>query len=85
MCRSSMSGISGPAVDGQPSTALPAPAPEDIAYIIYTSGTTGVPKGVAITHRNVTRLLEALDADVELSRGAGVDAVAFLGLRRLGV
>src|SRR5262249_51563108 len=27
-----------------------------------TSGTTGAPKGVAVTHRNVTRLLEALDA-----------------------
>ncbi|MGA9679108.1 MAG: amino acid adenylation domain-containing protein, partial [Mycobacterium sp.] len=54
----------GVLADSQPSTALPAPAPEDIAYLIYTSGTTGVPKGVAITHRNVTRLLEALDADV---------------------
>ena len=31
--------------------------PDDIAYLIYTSGTTGVPKGVAVTHRNVTRLL----------------------------
>ncbi len=37
---------------------MPAPAPEDIAYLIYTSGTTGTPKGVAITHRNVIRLLE---------------------------
>ena len=48
---------------------MPAPAPDDIAYLIYTSGTTGVPKGVAIPHRNVTRLLEALDADLELSPG----------------
>ena len=61
--------IDDPAVDSQPSTALPAPAPEDIAYLIYTSGTTGVPKGVAITHHNVTRLLEALDAGLELSPG----------------
>ena len=61
--------IGDPAVDSQPSTALPAPAPEDIAYIIYTSGTTGVPKGVAITHHNVTRLLEALDVGLELSPG----------------
>ena len=42
--------VNDPAVDSQPSTALPAPAPDDIAYLIYTSGTTGVPKGVAITH-----------------------------------
>ena len=48
-------------------TALPAPAPDDIAYLIYTSGTTGTPKGVAIPHRNVTRLLETLDADLELA------------------
>ena len=43
ICWSSMSTI--PRVDGQPGTALPAPAPDDIAYIIYTSGTTGVPQG----------------------------------------
>ena len=30
-----------PAVDIEPGAALPAPAPDDIAYLIYTSGTTG--------------------------------------------
>ncbi|MFV8052110.1 amino acid adenylation domain-containing protein [Mycobacterium sp. 48b] len=55
------------AVAGQPDTRLPAPGPDDVAYLIYTSGTTGVPKGVAIPHRNVTRLLHALDADLELT------------------
>ena len=61
--------VEDPRIDTYPCTALPAPAPEEIAYLIYTSGTTGVPKGVAITHHNVTRLLEALDADLELSPG----------------
>ena len=61
--------VNDTAVDSQPSTALPAPASDDIAYLIYTSGTTGVPKGVAITHHNVTRLFESLDAHVELAAG----------------
>ncbi|HEY2500377.1 MAG TPA: amino acid adenylation domain-containing protein, partial [Mycobacterium sp.] len=59
--------VNDPRIDTQPSTALPAPAPDDIAYLIYTSGTTGVPKGVAVSHRNVTQLLESLDSDLELS------------------
>ncbi|CAM4081186.1 non-ribosomal peptide synthetase [Mycobacterium basiliense] len=49
-----------------PGTSLPVPAPDDIAYIIYTSGTTGTPKGVAVTHHNVTRL-ETLDAHLKLA------------------
>ena len=54
--------VDDPAVDIQPSTPLPAPGPENIVFLIYTSGTTGVPKGVAITHHNLTQLLASMDA-----------------------
>ncbi|MDA3660137.1 non-ribosomal peptide synthase/polyketide synthase, partial [Mycobacterium xenopi] len=58
-----------PAIGAQPSTALPTPPPDEIAHIIYTSGTTGVPKGVAVTQRNVTQLFDSLAAGVELRVG----------------
>ncbi|ORJ57954.1 non-ribosomal peptide synthetase [Mycobacterium simiae] len=52
-----------------PDVELSAPTPADLAYMIYTSGTTGVPKGVAITHRNATSLLEKLHSTVPSGPG----------------
>ncbi|MGV0837952.1 amino acid adenylation domain-containing protein [Mycolicibacterium thermoresistibile] len=54
--------LDDPAIGDQPTTALPGPSFDDIAYVIYTSGTTGTPKGVAVTHHNVTQLIAPLDA-----------------------
>ncbi|MFF4806200.1 amino acid adenylation domain-containing protein [Streptomyces sp. NPDC001351] len=46
---------------------VPATA-EHLAYVIYTSGSTGAPKGVAVTHRALARLVKGADY-VELGPG----------------
>ncbi|WP_326545281.1 amino acid adenylation domain-containing protein [Mycolicibacterium sp. ND9-15] len=73
-CAVAVVDVADPRIDAYPGTALSGgPGADDVAYVIYTSGTTGVPKGVGITHRNVTSLLGSLQ-DAGLP-GAGVWAL----------
>jgi amino acid adenylation domain-containing protein/non-ribosomal peptide synthase protein (TIGR01720 family)/FkbM family methyltransferase len=46
-------------IDAAPCTAPPAAGAgaDSLAYVVYTSGTTGTPKGVAVPHRGVLRLV----------------------------
>jgi amino acid adenylation domain-containing protein len=39
--------------------------PGNLAYVIYTSGSTGAPKGVAVAHDNLSRLLGAFAGRIE--------------------
>lgn len=45
-----------------PSSGFPCPArPDSLAYLSHTSGSTGEPKGVAVPHRAVLRLVQRPD------------------------
>ncbi|GBG35929.1 hypothetical protein MmonteBS_03010 [Mycobacterium montefiorense] len=60
--------VDDPAIDRQPATPPPSPSPEDIAYLIYTSGTTGVPKGVAVSHRNLAHLAASTPLELPVAQ-----------------
>ncbi|GAA5020218.1 hypothetical protein GCM10011506_05250 [Marivirga lumbricoides] len=55
----------GDAISNETSDHTISPSGDDLAYVIYTSGSTGQPKGVAIEHRNVVAMIEAMDNILE--------------------
>jgi len=71
----------GDALDNQAAVeeAKKAVKPEDLATIIYTSGTTGVPKGVMLSHNNVTTNVIASSNRLPLEAGKAT-ALSFLPL-----
>ncbi|HEX4194796.1 MAG TPA: AMP-binding protein, partial [Stellaceae bacterium] len=53
--------------------------PSDLAYVIYTSGSTGEPKGVEITHGNLTHLVDWHHEAFDMTAGDTASHVAGLG------
>src|SRR5207248_729266 len=47
-----------------PSDPSPAVGADDLAYVMFTSGSTGQPKGVAIRHASIARLVFGNDYTV---------------------
>ncbi|MDR4225765.1 AMP-binding protein, partial [Heyndrickxia coagulans DSM 1 = ATCC 7050] len=45
---------------------LPEASANQLSYVIYTSGTTGKPKGVQLTHRNLSHYVNWLTNEVTL-------------------
>ena len=75
-------GATRPDIAPHPAFGHPLPASgargsrgQNLAYVIYTSGSTGGPKGVAVTHAAVNRLVRDTNY-IELDAGANVAQVA---------
>ncbi|HLM57935.1 MAG TPA: AMP-binding protein [Pyrinomonadaceae bacterium] len=50
-------------------------SPNAVASLIFTSGTTGNPKGVMLSHKNLTNMVSMLSAVFEMDTGDGVLSV----------
>jgi amino acid adenylation domain-containing protein len=64
---------------------LASPHSSSLAYVLYTSGSTGVPKGVEVSHRNLTNLLLSMQQSPGLASGDHLLAVTTLSFDIAGL
>ncbi|MEZ5377126.1 MAG: AMP-dependent synthetase/ligase [Acidimicrobiales bacterium] len=61
--------------------------PDDLATVIYTSGTTGPPKGVMLTHSNITFTLGVMERQLEeqtdIGEAAGKRYISYLPMAHI--
>ncbi|HEX3646441.1 MAG TPA: AMP-binding protein, partial [Vicinamibacterales bacterium] len=67
-------------LDAPPIEPDAPPALDDIAFVQFTSGSTATPKGVALTHRNVSANVDAMNGPDGVATGEGDVAVSWLPL-----
>lgn len=70
-----------PATDDNVQVNAAVPVAEDLATLIYTSGTTGKPRGVMLSHRNLT--FNAIAVTEAVGSGADETRLCFLPLSHI--
>jgi fatty-acyl-CoA synthase len=67
-------------LDAPPAADAAALSPDDIAFVQFTSGSTSSPKGVVITHRNLSANIEAFSGNAGVGASGSDVGVSWLPL-----
>lgn len=78
VCPDLMFVVSCDALDAEPSGHCVAVSADDIAFVQFTSGSTSTPKGVVVTHRNLSANIEAFSGPAGVGSSPSDCAVSWL-------